>query len=1648
LLPPLPYNEITDSIDPFLLIDDKVDQSQPVLDTSAVFLQDLRNPGALAIGGNRAIYYAAGRDASDTLYILEDFDRFNRPGANVGDAHNRVLVSGYGTIADIAASGSSYVYFANASDFLIQFSLNARSTRLIDLSDLGDVTAITIDSEGYVYAAINNGGAGSIYKVDFTYQKVNKTKVNTGSAMPAITDLAIDNNKNLLFTSSDKLYQLASPSYSYDSAFTLVDASDDLPFVACDASGGIYYVEDDYPAQLVKYLRPDYTHAWGKNKYMVRTVTTAKLAGFDVGAQYDLAITTSDTNKLRGFTGSRSDPAKTDSDSDGRLDGYGDPDDPYDGELDYGFTFTVNRVGMSSTTLYPKPTFPTMADSDSDGCPDGIETVQAYNVKVKTLTGSSTIQNIRSDPSRYDTDSDGLSDGIERNFTDALNRDTDQDGINDSVEDKNRNGRVESTETSPVTADSDGDGLADGWKDYGNDGVFGTHDPGEMNAIRDLGEYPEAVGEDFNFSGTNDANEPSPLRWDSDGDTLSDGTEVTYLLSIPYVHYHDADGDGVVDVLERDADADGLADNVENSDGDGTYDATESNPYLYDSDLDGLPDGVEPSPFKDIDIDEDIDINARDQDSNDDETNDFYQTFVLFRTTAVDSNSDGKLDFGADTDIATFNYDDPDIYYLNGSLTKYCYQQTTTLPDGCTDISVHFNGGNPVVLRTPDNRSLYLKAGSPYKIYIHSSGDQYFEYVGNGALSISNSLHVYWVNAHDNEVANRQIAIDTRLATGEDTDCDGLRNSIDPNGTDRDTDDDGIPDGTDPNITNADCDGDGLPDGLETGVTSTVPGIGTAVDGTNISSTFTWTVNGFNVVVHNFTIDADPTTVTDPLNADTDWDDINDGVEDCDMTNLSTGDHTLVSTDLNGKFDGFAKSETNPLDIDSDDDGITDGTEDTNHNGMWDWNNQTFTGDTCAWRFDSDGDNLGDGLEIGKHLWNITLDTNTSIFRPDALFTTTTNPLAVDTDCDGVPDGYIDGWTMTSSGSLGKYNVPDMEFQFGEGEDRNLNGMYDAGETDPESKDSDGDRLADGWDILSSDPISGLFTLDTSGVRRYWGELNSSTHLLGTRSGANVYQTNTTDPTNRDSDGDGLVDGNIELNGLPCELVTSHNNISQTMFTDPSMMDTDSDGLSDGLEISGWEVHILKESTKQEVINWTVHSNPTVIDTDSDGLKDYYEFENQSDPFKTDTDGDYILDIDESQGELTQIDGKPPTYIKWDGSYVHVSIFNTYGSEYEGIISTSGTVTVTVQVKDGAGINYVEACLQGEPKQKRFLGGATCQEVVFAFECDKDRYLATGWDLWVNATDRNGNGNRTKTMHVDSVWQTIQKMAEAGFMAFVNAIGKFISALCDWIWNLIKQMIDAIVSPILEIIQLLFNPVFQELNNIIDSIGTCEKGRHYDDEFNTPGHAGLEHKAWKIFFNKLFLIFSMLSIITTIMVVLEVLLSAIGIGIAIGIIAGIIVGAILISAVVQFAIDVTSINKQHLPGECGTEPDDRLEKYLDNTEKNEDALLGMILSAIGYQVELFITNVFSPRGLVLVMLSVLVLMATDVFGITGLALTACNILSAILLAIGLWNLVFNSWDIVFRTMSRFYLITSVFATVCAGIALTFEVYSNAELDKY
>ncbi|MFO7669784.1 MAG: hypothetical protein R6W31_09010 [Bacteroidales bacterium] len=172
---------------------------------------------------------------------------------------------------------------------------------------------------------------------------------------------------------------------------------------------------------------------------------------------------------------------------------------------------------------------------------------------------------------------------------------------------------------------------------------------------------------------------------------------------------------------------------------------------------------------------------------------------------------------------------------------------------------------------------------------------------------------------------------------GEDKDRDGVKDAAETNPLDADSDDDGLKDGdedhdddgildaTETNPMNADTDGDGLKDGIEKGVAAAVPG------GTSEGS---YTVNrvAYLGTAAGWSADADPSSVTDPRDSDTDNDGLADGAED---------------TDRDGLLDG---TESDPRDADTDDDGINDGEE-----VAFSLNKRNP---------DTDGDGLTDGLEI------------------------------------------------------------------------------------------------------------------------------------------------------------------------------------------------------------------------------------------------------------------------------------------------------------------------------------------------------------------------------------------------------------------------------------------------------------------------------------------------------------------------------------------------------------------------------------------------------------------------------------------------------------------------------------------------------------
>ncbi|WP_437288206.1 hypothetical protein [Sorangium sp. So ce406] len=439
-----------------------------------------------------------------------------------------------------------------------------------------------------------------------------------------------------------------------------------------------------------------------------------------------------------------------------------------------------------------------------------------------------------------------------------------------------------------------------------------------------------------------------------------------------------------------------------------------------------------------------------------------------------------------------------------------------------------------------------------------------------------------------------------------DSDSDGLSDGdeidagTDPN--DADSDDDGIADG-DEQLWDRDTDGDGLVNALD--VDSDNDGL---FDATEIGLT-DCNGPGTNALAGHCVPDGDGgATTTEPLDADTDNGGVPDGSEDANLNGVldpgetdPTAGHGSDDTQ-NADSDGDGLSDaleeylgTSPTDADSDDDGVRDGdepnpTDDNDGDGL-----------INALDIDSDNDGLFDGTELGLGCAGPGTDAAAGHCRPDGdAGATKTSPLRADTDRGGVTDGS---------------------------EDTDLDGMVDAGETDPRAgqhaddrliTDSDSDGLSDALEAaLGTDPNDA----DTDGD--------------GVRDGAEPNPTDDTDgdglinPLDVDSDNDGLFDG-TEL-GLGCDgpgTAPSRRCVADAdagaTRTSPLDADSDNGGASDGSEDAN--LNGVADNGETNPTRGHGDDDGGNDDADEDGLSDDLEETLGTDPGDADTDDDGVQD--------------------------------------------------------------------------------------------------------------------------------------------------------------------------------------------------------------------------------------------------------------------------------------------------------------------------------------------------------------------------------------------------------------------------------------
>ena len=320
----------------------------------------------------------------------------------------------------------------------------------------------------------------------------------------------------------------------------------------------------------------------------------------------------------------------------------------------------------------------------------------------------------------------------------------------------------------------------------------------------------------------------------------------------------------------------------------------------------------------------------------------------------------------------------------------------------------------------------------------------------------------------------------------EDVDKDGVWDSDEPNPLDMDSDDDGVADGEDGiqdadedgkrNCIDYDADDDGIYDGTELGKTMPIS------DNININNSYTYIINGTDIIKGYFIVDEDPLTTTSHINSDSDNDGLDDGIED---------------KNYNGAVD-FA--ETNPKDKDTDDDGLADGWidqmvwnssskqfepcsdgieeefnlwegEDCNNDGIINKDDSDNFTETNPLMFDSDGDSLGDGDEVKPEKINEDEIVNHNNYS--------SNPLKSDSDNDNLSD-YIEiiGWDISVIWEATNEIVkgPYREYSNPNNDDTDYDKLLDQEEfthsSDPTVFDSDSDNLNDKIEVdLGSNPV-------------------------------------------------------------------------------------------------------------------------------------------------------------------------------------------------------------------------------------------------------------------------------------------------------------------------------------------------------------------------------------------------------------------------------------------------------------------------------------------------------------------------------------------------------------------------------------------------
>jgi beta propeller repeat protein len=206
------------------------------------------------------------------------------------------------------------------------------------------------------------------------------------------------------------------------------------------------------------------------------------------------------------------------------------------------------------------------------------------------------------------------------------------------------------------------------------------------------------------------------------------------------------------------------------------------------------------------------------------------------------------------------------------------------------------------------------------------------------------------------------------------------------------------------------------------------------------------------------------------------------------------------------------------------------------------------------------------------------------------------NPIRADSDNDLLKDAKeVYGYNVSIKRANGS-TEEEFVYTHPSNDDCDNDGLIDGREisflTDPTHPDADDDDVIDGYNVTTT-TTSDLFTYFNSRGIRYLTNPDTTVTFVGELSV-------NTSPTNNESDGDGLDDGQEVFDN----------------YTNPASIDTDDDSIPDGYE-SYYGLNPLANDTDGDfdgdnftnVNEYRYGTNPRFWDTDSDGLPDAWEYQ-------------------------------------------------------------------------------------------------------------------------------------------------------------------------------------------------------------------------------------------------------------------------------------------------------------------------------------------------------------------------------------------------------------------------------------------------------